>query len=320
MRIVVVDGHTMNPGDNPWDELATLGELSVYDRSSPAELLERAGDADVLVTNKAPIDQAAIERLPKLRFIAVTATGYNVVDVEAASKRGIPVSNVPEYGTDSVAQFTMALVLELASRVGEHDRAVRAGEWTAAPDFCFWRTSPLELAGLTMGIVGFGAIGRRVGNLAHAFGMGVLAAGRPGGTRQSPDFEPFGWCEVDELFARADVVSLHCPLTPENDLLVNRERLARMKPGAFFINTARGGLVDEAALADALAGGQIAGAAVDVASSEPIAAKNPLRTAPACIVTPHMAWGTLAAHRRLMATTAENIRAFAQGKPINLVA
>lgn len=319
MRIVVLDGHTMNPGDNPWDELAKLGRLDVYDRSSPSEIRERARGAEVLVTNKAPLDAATISALPELRFIAVTATGYNVVDTAAAADRGIPVSNVPEYGTDSVAQFTMALVLELASRVGEHDRAVRAGEWTASPDFCFWHTSPVELAGLTMGVVGFGAIGRRVAALAHAFGMSVLASGRPGGTRTSPDFEPFAWCEVDELFARADVVSLHCPLTPENAGLVDAERLGRMKPTAFFVNTARGGLVDEAALADALNRGVIAGAGVDVASTEPIAAANPLLSARGCLVTPHMAWGTLAARRRLMETTVRNVEAFRAGRPINVV-
>lgn len=319
MRIVVLDGHTMNPGDNPWDELAKLGRLDVYDRSSPEEIRERGRGAEVLVTNKAPIDAATIAALTDLRFIAVTATGYNVVDTAAAEGRGIPVSNVPEYGTDSVAQFTMALVLELASRVGEHDRAVRAGEWSASPDFCFWHTSPVELAGLVMGVVGFGAIGRRVAGLAHAFGMSVLASGRPGGTRTPPDFEPFEWCEVDDLFERADVVSLHCPLTPENARFVSADRLARMKPSAFFVNTARGGLVDEAALADALRRGVIAGAAVDVASTEPIAAANPLLSAPGCVVTPHMAWGTLAARRRLMATTVRNVEAFLAGRPINVV-
>lgn len=318
-RIVVLDGYTLNPGDNSWDGVASLGDLTVYERSGDDEIVTRARGAQVVVTNKTPLTAETIAALPDLGFIAVTATGYNVVDVAAASARGIPVSNVPEYGTDSVAQFTMALLLELASRVGEHDRAVREGEWAAQPDFCFWHTSPVELAGLTMGIVGFGAIGRRVGELAHAFGMSVLAAGRPGGSRQAPDFAPFEWVEIDELFRRSDVVSLHCPLTSENAGFMDAARFATMKRSAFFVNTARGALVDEAALADALRDGVIAGAALDVASSEPIRPDNPLLGAPHCILTPHMAWGTLAARRRLMQTTIENIQAFLDGRPQNVV-
>ncbi len=319
MRIVVLDGHTMNPGDNPWDELAALGDLEVYERSAPDEIIERARGACIVVTNKAPLDAHVLEALPDLRFIAVTATGFNVVDVDAAAARGIPVSNVPVYGTESVAQFTLALLLELVSRVGEHDRAVHEGAWAAAPDFCFWRAPLVELAGRTFGIVGLGAIGRRVGALAHALGMTVLATGRPGSAPGQPDGLPVGWCTTDELFVRSDVVSLHCPLTPENAGLVDRERLARMKPGALLLNTARGALVDEAALADALAHGVIAGAAVDVASTEPISADNPLLRAPNCIITPHIAWATLAARRRLMQTTVENVRAFLAGAPIHVV-
>jgi len=319
VRIVVLDGYTMNPGDNPWDELGSLGELVVYDRTEPERIVERAAGAEIVVTNKAPLSAETIDALTELRFITVSATGFNVVDVDAAASRGIPVSHVPAYGTDSVAQFTIALLLELASRVGEHDRAVHEGAWSAAPDFCFWRTSPVELAGLTIGIVGFGAIGRRVGELAHALGMSVLASGRRGGTREAPGYVPFAWCEVDELFARADVVSLHCPLTDDNEGLVDRARLARMKPSAFLLNTARGALVDEPALAVALQTDVIAGAAVDVASNEPISPENPLLSAPRCIVTPHMAWATLAARRRLMTTTFENVHAFLAGKPIHLV-
>ncbi|MDG2303485.1 MAG: D-2-hydroxyacid dehydrogenase [Candidatus Binatia bacterium] len=318
-RIVVLDGYTLNPGDNPWDDLARVGDLEVHDRSTLGEIEERARGADIVVTNKAPLSAEMIGVLAELRFIAVTATGFNVVDVGAAAARRIPVSNVPSYGTESVAQFTLALVLELASRVGEHDRAVQEGAWNASPDFCFWSTSPVELSGLTMGVVGFGAIGRRVGGLAHAFGMPVLASGRPGGGREEPGYEPFEWCDVDELFSRADVVSLHCPLTADNAGLVSRGRLARMKPGAFLINTARGPLVDEHALADALERGVLRGAAVDVASSEPIASDNPLLSAPRCIVTPHIAWATLAARRRLMKTTVDNVRAFLAGAPVNVV-
>lgn len=319
VRIVVLDGYTMNPGDNPWDGVAALGEVEVYERSAVDEIVERAQGARIVVTNKAPLTAGVIARLPDLEFITVTATGYNVVDVAAAASRGIPVSNVPEYGTEAVAQFTMSLLLELVSRVGEHDRAVHEGAWSGAPDFCFWRTPPIELAGLTMGIVGLGAIGRRVATLAHAFGMSVVAAGRTGGTRRAPDIQPFAWLELDEVFERSDVVSLHCPLTEENAGFVDRQRLSRMKPSAFFLNTARGPLVDESALADALAGNVIAGAALDVASTEPIAPDNPILTAPRCIVTPHMAWGALAARRRLMQTTIDNIRAFLAGQPQNVV-
>jgi len=324
-RIVVLDGYTLNPGDNPWTELGALGEIEVFDRSSPGEVVSRASGAEIVVTNKAVLTAEAIAELPHLRFVAVTATGYDVVDGKAARARGIPVSNVPEYGTDSVAQHTIALLLELTNAVGEHDRAVHEGEWARSPDFCLWHRSPLELTGLAFGVVGFGTIGRRVGRLASALGMRVIATGRPGGSasstvsRSEPDFAPPAWRSLDELFAEADVVSLHCPLTAENERFVDAARLARMKPTALFLNTARGGLVDEAALAEALRRGVIAGAAVDVVSREPIDPGNPLSTAPRCLVTPHLAWASLAARRRLMATTVENVRAFLEGSPIHVV-
>jgi glycerate dehydrogenase len=317
MTIVVLDGHTLNPGDNPWDLLARLGELQVYDRTPAEHIVARARDADVVLTNKTPLDAATIASLPQLRFIAVLATGYNLVDIGAARVRGIPVSNVPEYGTDSVAQHVFALLLELCHHVGAHDAAVRAGEWTRAADFCFWQAPLVELAGLTMGVVGFGRIGRRVGELAHAFGMAVLAAG--GSSRPDPGYRPFEWVEIAALFARADVISLHCPLTADNAAFVNRELLRRVKPTAFLINAARGGLVDERALAEALNAGRLAGAAVDVVSAEPMRADNPLLGARNCIITPHIAWATLAARRRLMATAVQNVEAFLAGKPINVV-
>lgn len=317
MRIVVLDGQTLNPGDNPWDQLAALGELAVYERTAPERIVERAAGAGVVLTNKTALDAAVLARLPDARCICVLATGYNVVDVAAAKERGIPVCNVPEYGTDSVAQHTFALLLELCHQVGRHDADVRAGEWTRAPDFCFWRSPPIELSGLTMGIVGFGRIGRRVGELAHAFGMRVAAYSRTRGA--VPSYEPFAWMDLDELFATADVVSLHCPLNARNVAMVDRVRLARMKRGAFLINTARGGLVDEAALREALDAGTIAGAALDVVSTEPMRPDNPLLGARNCVVTPHMAWGSLAARRRLMAVTVENVRAFLAGRPINVV-
>jgi len=317
MRIVVLDGYTLNPGDNPWDALAALGELVVYDRT-PAHLIgERARGAEVVLTNKTLLDAAALAQMPDVRCICVLATGYNVVDVAAARERRIPVCNVPEYGTDSVAQHAFALLLELCHRTGQHDADVQAGEWTRTPDFCFWRSPPLELAGLTMGIVGFGRIGRRAGELAHAFGMKVAA--HSGSRRAAPGYEPFRWLELDQLFACADVVSLHCPLTAQNAGLVNAERLARMKRSAFLINTARGGLVDEAALRAALEAGTIAGAGLDVISAEPMRPDHPLLGAPNCVITPHMAWGSLAARRRLTATTVENVRAFLAGQPVNVV-
>lgn len=319
MRIVVLDGATLNPGDNPWDGLACLGELVVHESSAPAEIPPRAAGADVVVVNKAALDAATIERLPRLRFVAVTATGVNVVDLAAARRRGIPVSNVPEYGTDSVAQHAIALLLELCVGVGEHAAAVRGGEWTRARDFSFWHRPLVELAGLTMGIVGFGRIGRRVGELAHALGMAVLAVPPRAGGGAPPPWQPFAWRDLAGLFRESDVVSLHCALGADNERFVNDALLRTMKPTAYLLNTARGGLVDEPALARALAEGRLGGAGLDVVSREPMAADNPLLGAPRCVITPHNAWATLAARRRLMATTVENVRAFLAGAPVNVV-
>jgi glycerate dehydrogenase len=317
MKIVVLDGYTVNPGDNPWDALAELGETTVYDRT-PAELiLPRAHDADVLLVNKVPLTADTLAQLPRLRFVSVLATGYNLVDVAAARHRGVAVANVPEYGTDSVAQHVFALLLDLCHRVGAHHAAVVAGEWTAAQDFCFWKTPPVELAGLAMGIIGFGRIGRRVGEIAHAFGMSVTAADCSAGAL--PEFRPFAWADIPAVFATADVVSLHCPLTDGNARFVDRQLLSRMKPTAFFINTARGQLVDEQALAEALNAGQLAGAGLDVVAEEPMRADNPLLRARNCIITPHMAWASLAARRRLMAATVANVKAFLCEHPINVV-
>jgi glycerate dehydrogenase len=317
MKIVVLDGYTLNPGDNSWDDIARLGELQVYDRTADADIVSRAAGADIVLTNKTPLSRTTLEQLPNLRFIGVLATGYNVVEIEAALQRGIPVANVPEYGTDSVAQHTFALLLELCHRVGRHDAAVQAGEWTRSQDFCFWDSPPIELAGLTMGIIGFGRIGQRVGTLAHAFGMSVVAT--VGTRRSTPPYEPFAWLETTELFSTADVVTLHCPLTADNEGFVNESVLSRMKPSAFLLNTARGPLVDEHALATALNDNRIAGAAVDVVASEPIRADNPLLTARNCLITPHMAWGSLAARRRLMTATVKNVEAFLRGQPTHVV-
>lgn len=317
MKIVVLDGYTLNPGDNPWDSVAKLGELDVHDRTAPHQLLGRASEAEIILTNKAPIPAEALRQLPKLRFISVLATGYDIVDIVAAGERGIPVSNIPEYGTDSVAQFTFALLLELCHHVGAHDRAVKTGDWAASPDWSFWKTPQVLLASRKIGIVGFGRIGRRVGELAHAYGMEVLAFDPQQG--ELPAYSPFQWMTLQDLFAEADVVSLHCPQTPDNVGFVNRDLISLMKRGALFINAARGGLVNENDLAEALNTERIAGAAIDVVSREPIGPDNPLLGARNCLITPHMAWATLTARQRLMKATVENIEAFLSGSPINVV-
>src|SRR2546426_3958278 len=266
MRIVILDGYTLSQGREVWAPVAAQGELTVYDRTPAEQIVERARDAEVVLTNKTPLGKETLERLPALRCVAVTATGYNCVDVDAARGRGIPVSNVPEYGTDSVAQHTFALLLELCHQVGDHDRAVKEGAWSASPDWCFWRHPVVELAGLKMGIVGFGRIGRKVGEIAHAFGMEVLAASR---SRQTtPTYRPFSWKSIPEIFEEADVVSLHCPETAETRRLVTSQLLSRMKKTARLLNTSRGSLVDEAALAAALNQGLLAGAALDVVAQE----------------------------------------------------
>jgi glycerate dehydrogenase len=317
-RIVVIDGQTLNPGDNPWSPLERLGQVQVYPRSAPAEIVPRCRDADVVVVNKARLSRDTLSALSRLRLVAVSASGYDCVDAAAARELGIAVCRVPEYGTAAVAQFTWALLLELCHRVGTHDAAVHAGRWAQAEDFCFWLSPQVELAGLTLGVVGLGRIGRRVADLGHAFGMEVLAANRNRGA--PPNWQPFSWADVDELFERADVVTLHCPLTPETAGLVHRQRLARMKPPALLVNTARGGLVVEADLAEALRAGRLAGAALDVVSAEPIDPANPLLSAPNCLLTPHIAWASLAARRRLLHVTAANVAAFLAGRPQNLVA
>lgn len=314
-KIVVLDGYTLNPGDNPWDELSKLGDLVVHDRTHPQEILGRVCDAEILLTNKTPLDKRAIEVAKNLRFIAVLATGYDIVDIEAAAKRGIPVSNVPEYGTNTVAEHTFALVLELARRSALHDSAIRAGEWKE--DWCFWKAPLVELAGKTIGIVGFGRIGRRVGEIANAFQMEVIAYDINRG--EEPPYRPFKWVGLEELFSKADFVTLHCNQTEENVGFVNMDLIRRMKPTSFLINTSRGGLVREEDLAKALGEGVIAGAALDVFPKEPLGKESPLFGAPNLIMTPHLAWATLEARRRLMRSTVENVKAFLEGKPTNVV-
>ncbi|HAM73877.1 MAG TPA: glycerate dehydrogenase [Verrucomicrobiales bacterium] len=317
-RIVILDGHTLNPGDQSWSGLEALGDCQVHARSAPHEVVDRCRGAAVVITNKVPLSRATLEQLPDLRCIGVTATGYNIVDVAAARERGIPVTNVPTYGTRSVAQFTLALILELAHRVGMHADSVRAGDWSRCPDFCYWKSPLVELEGMTLGIVGFGRIGRAVADLGLALGMRVLASGRSG-TPAVPDTTGVRRTDLATLFRESDVLSLHCPLTEETRHLVSRERLALMKPGAWLINTSRGPLVDEAALAEALNGGRLGAAAVDVLSVEPPDPGNPLLQARNCLVTPHQAWASLAARKRLMAVAVENVRAFLAGEPVNVV-
>ena len=314
-RIVVLDGFALNPGDLSWDGLQTLGECEIYDRTPLAETVERARDATIVVTNKAPLSREFIADLPKLQYIGVTATGFNIIEVAAARERGILVTNVPIYGTRSVAQMVFAHLLSLSQHVTDHARSVREGRWTGAIDWCFWDFPLVELEGLTMGIVGFGRIGRAAAELANAFGMKVIATSRS--ATEVPEYVEL--VELEKLFRDSDVVSLHCPLTRDTENLVNAERLALMKPTAFLLNTSRGQLVDEAALAAALNEGRIAGAGADVLSQEPPAADNPLLSAKNCQITPHIAWATRSARSRLLATSVENVAAFLAGNPQNVV-
>jgi glycerate dehydrogenase len=316
MKIHVLDGHTVNPGDLGWAELEALGDLTVHERTRPEEVLARAAGAPIVLTNKTVLGATEIEGLPELRYVGVLATGYNVVDLEAAKRRHVAVTYVPAYSTPSVAQMTMALLLELSLRVGDHSQAVRQGRWSSSPDFCFWDHPLLELAGLTLGVVGFGSIGRAVAGIAQCLGMHVCAP-----TRGTPDPAswPVAFVDLEALFRESDIVSLHCPLTPETEKLVNGERLSWMKPSAFLLNTARGGLIDERALADALNEGRLAGAGLDVLSAEPPPPDNPLLTARNCIITPHIAWATKAARQRLLAIAADNVRSFFQGGSRNRV-
>jgi glycerate dehydrogenase len=315
MNIVVLDGHTLNPGDLSWDELKSIGRCEIHERTPPAEIRQRAADAEILLTNKTEVTREDIQSLPKLRYVGVLATGTNVVDLAAARERNIPVTNVPSYGTQSVAQMTFALLLELTQHVGQHARSVREGAWTRSPDWCYWETPLIELDSLTMGIVGFGNIGRAVSDRAAAFGMRVLVFNP--NPKPAPPFVRF--VPLGTLFAQSDVISLHCPLTAETRKLINAESISRMKPGALLLNTSRGALIDEAALANALNSGRIAGAGLDVLSVEPPQADNPLLCAKNCIITPHIAWATRAARSRLMETAVENIRAFLAGRPQNVV-
>lgn len=315
-NIVVFDGFTLNPGDLTWDGLRSLGHLTVYDRSSPDLVVARAKDAAIVLTNKVVLDEKVISQLPALRYIGVLATGYNVVDIEAARKRDIPVTNIPAYGTRSVAQAVFALLLELTNGAGHHADTVRQGKWSRSADFCYWDSPQVELAGLTMGLIGFGRIGRAVAEIAIAFGMTVICHSPNSGRSPMPGVRTV---DLESVFRESDVVSLHCPLTATNKGLVDTAHLALMKPTAYLINTARGGLVNERDLAEALNTDRIAGAGLDVLSVEPPSADNPMLTAKNCVITPHVAWATRAARRRLMESAVENVKSFLAGRVENRV-
>ena len=315
MKIVILDGYASNPGDVRWDELAAFGELTVYERTARDEVVSRIKDAEIVFLNKTPVDASVFEQCKKLRMIGVLATGYNIVDIAAAKAHGVTVCNVPGYSTGAVAQMTFALLLEMTQHVGEHSHAVHAGQWQSCPDFCFWNAPLTELAGKTLGIVGYGAIGQAVGRIAQAFGMQLLVTAR----HEKPVPEGAAFVTLEELLTRADVVTLHCPQTAENLHMIDAAALAKLKDGALLLNTARGGLIDEQAVADALKSGKLAGYGADVVSKEPIAADNPLLTAPNCYLTPHIAWAPKETRLRLHHIAAENLRAFLNGTPQNVV-
>ena len=317
MKIVVLDGYTLNPGDLDWKGLEALGELTVYDRTDACDIVSRIGDAEIVYTNKTPLTEETFAACPSIRFVGVLATGYNVVDVDAAKRRGIPVCNVPTYGTTAVAQFTMALLLEVCHHVGAHSDAVREGAWAACPDFCFWNYPLIELAGKTMGIIGFGRIGQDVGKLAQAFGMKVLAFDNH--KRSELESDTMRYAELDELFAESDVISLHCPLFPTTQGIINAENIKKMKDGVIILNDSRGPLIVEQDLYDALEIGKVAAAAVDVVSTEPIREDNVLLKAKNMMITPHIAWAPKESRARLMDVAVKDLEAFLAGSPINVV-
>lgn len=317
MKIVVLDGYTLNPGDLSWDHLRQLGEVTIYDRTPYEKIVERSKDATIILTNKTPLEEEVINQLPSLKYIGVLATGYNVINLNVAKKRGIVVTNVPGYGTASVVQLTFALLLELCLHVADHSTSVRKGKWSKSPDFSFWEFPLIELAGKTIGIIGFGSIGERVGVIASAFGMNIIGASR---TKKEMSHQAnFRWATIPELLEKSDIVSIHCPLTPETKGLINKETLYQMKRTAFLINTSRGPIIIEEDLADALNKGIIAGAGIDVLSVEPPSSNNPLLNARNCLITPHIAWATTEARLRLMKIAVKNLSEYLMGKPINTV-
>ncbi len=317
MKIVVLDGYTENPGDLSWSDLEALGELTVYDRTPADKIVERIGDAEAVYTNKTPITKETIEACKHIKFIGVLATGYNIVNTSAAKEAGIIVSNIPTYGTDAVAQYTIALLLELCHHIGAHSDSVKAGEWTNNKDWCYWNYPLIELAGKTLGIIGYGKIGQKTAQTAQALGMNILAYDQ----YQNKDMET-GSCKftsLDELLQKSDVISLHCPLFPSTEGIINRDSIAKMKDGVMIINDSRGPLIVESDLRDALNSGKVAGAAVDVVSTEPIRMDNPLLSAKNIIITPHIAWAPKESRQRLMNVAVDNLKAFIKGEPVNIV-
>lgn len=316
MKIVMLDAYTTNPGDLSWDNFRTLGDLTIYDRTPCEKVIERAKDADIVITNKTPITKEIIDCLPNLKFIALMSTGYNVVDYVYLKEKGIPVSNIPSYSTDAVAQLVISFILELAMNVGLHSESVKNGEWSDCADFCYWKTPLMELSGKTLGIFGLGKIGRAVAERARAFGMNVVAF-VPRIHGDEPDYIKL--LSLDEMLSVSDVVSMHCPLTPETEGIVNEEFIAKMKDGAYFINTSRGTVVNENTLADALNSGKLGGAGLDVLSTEPPEKDNPLLSAKNCFITPHIAWASFETRKRLVGILYDNIEAFLNGKPQNVI-
>ena len=318
MKLVVTDGYTINPGDLSWDPLREFGELVIFDRSprDEDEMIRRIGDADILVANKAKVSRRVIDACPNLKFITIQAAGYDVIDYEYAREKGIPLSNVPDYGSAAVAQYAIALLLEICGRVGHHAQAVQQGRWTESGEWCFWDYPMIELAGKTMGIIGFGRIGQAVGRIAAALGMEVIAYNR---SRSESGARIAEYVELDELLERSDVISLHCPAFPETVDIINKDTIARMKDGVMLINNSRGALVVEQDLADALNSGKVAAAAVDVVRGEPIREDNPLLHAKNCLITPHISWAPKESRQRIIDCTEANIRAFLAGKPQNVV-
>lgn len=316
-KIVVLDGYTENPGDLSWEGLERLGEVTVYDRTAPEEAAERIGGASLVLTNKTPITREVLESCGNVRYIGVLATGYNVVDVQAARERGIVVTNIPAYGTEAVGQYAIALLLEICSQVGHHSRAVHEGRWESCRDFCFWDYPLIELAGKTMGIVGFGRIGRTVARIAQALGMNILAcANHPNPAYEN---ESCRYASLEEVLAQSDVISLHCPLTKETEGLINRDTIGKMKDGVILLNNSRGPLVVEEDLAEALKTGKVYAAGVDVVSTEPIRGDNPLLAAPNCFITPHISWAPRETRQRLMDIAVQNLKSYLEGRPENVV-
>lgn len=316
-KIVILDGYTENPGDLSWDGIAAFGDLTVYDRTASEDVAKRIGDADIVYTNKTPITRADMDAAPNLRFIGVLATGYNIVDVPAAHEKGIPVSNIPTYGTDAVGQFAIALLLEVCHHIGHHGAAVQAGRWANSADWCFWDYPLIELANKTMGIIGYGRIGRATGRIAQALNMRVLAYDKQQDATLLSD--TMRYVELDGLYENADVIALHCPLFPETENIISKDSIAKMKDGVIIINNSRGQLIVEQDLADALNSGKVYAAGLDVVRTEPIRADNPLLKAKNCIITPHISWAPKESRMRLMEVAVENLRAFLSGNPINVV-